>query len=106
MVQSAYLDLSGRQGRQGQRDQLGSFGIAAGHAATRKLTAEDAVAKLGWPSGDGRFYGGLGIEAVAFGVGGQGQHGAGEYAEISTIGPYYRALRQFLHSDQNPSSRV
>jgi hypothetical protein len=32
---------------------------------------------------------------VAFGVGGQGQHGAGEYAEISTIEPY-RALRQFL----------
>jgi succinyl-diaminopimelate desuccinylase len=47
-------------------------------------------------AGDGRFYGSLGIAAVAFGVGGQGQHGADEYAEISTITPYYRALRQFL----------
>jgi succinyl-diaminopimelate desuccinylase len=47
-------------------------------------------------AGDGRFYGGLGIAAVAFGVGGQGQHGPGEYAEISTIGPYHQALRQFL----------
>lgn len=47
-------------------------------------------------AGDGRFYGGLGIAAVAFGVGGHGQHGAGEYAEISTIGPYHQALRQFL----------
>jgi succinyl-diaminopimelate desuccinylase len=47
-------------------------------------------------AGDGRFYGSVGITAVAFGVGGQGQHGADEYAEISTIAPYYRALRQFL----------
>jgi succinyl-diaminopimelate desuccinylase len=47
-------------------------------------------------AGDGRFYGSLGIAAVAFGVGGQGQHGAEEYAEISTIAPYYLALRQFL----------
>ena len=47
-------------------------------------------------AGDGRFYGALGIAAVAFGVGGDGQHGADEYAEISTIEPYYRALRQFL----------
>jgi succinyl-diaminopimelate desuccinylase len=47
-------------------------------------------------AGDGRFYGALGIAAVAFGVGGQGQHGPGEYAEISTIAPYYRALRQFV----------
>src|SRR6202012_3190537 len=41
-------------------------------------------------AGDGRFYGGLGIAAVAFGVGGQGQHGPGEYAEISTIAPYHQ----------------
>jgi succinyl-diaminopimelate desuccinylase len=47
-------------------------------------------------AGDGRFYGSLGIAAVAFGVGGQGQHGPGEYAEISTIAPYHQALRQFL----------
>jgi succinyl-diaminopimelate desuccinylase len=47
-------------------------------------------------AGDGRFYGSRGMAAVAFGVGGQGQHGSDEYAEISTIAPYYRALRQFL----------
>jgi succinyl-diaminopimelate desuccinylase len=47
-------------------------------------------------AGDGRFYGALNIAAVAFGVGGDGQHGADEYAEINTITPYYQALRQFL----------
>ena len=47
-------------------------------------------------AGDGRFYGSRGMAAVAFGVGGQGQHGSDEYAEISTIAPYYRALRRFL----------
>ena len=47
-------------------------------------------------AGDGRFYGSRGIAAVAFGVGGQGQHGADEYAEIGTIAPYYQALSQFL----------
>jgi succinyl-diaminopimelate desuccinylase len=47
-------------------------------------------------AGDGRFYGALGIAAVAFGVGGDGQHGPDEYAEIDTIAPYYRALRHFL----------
>jgi succinyl-diaminopimelate desuccinylase len=57
-------------------------------------------------AGDGRFYGALGIAAVAFGVGGQGQHGPGEYAEVGTIGPYYRALLQFLQSDGRPNSGV
>ena len=47
-------------------------------------------------TGDGRFYGDAGITAVAFGVGGHGQHGAEEYADIATIGPYYQALTQFL----------
>ena len=54
-------------------------------------------------TGDGRFYGEAGITAVAFGVGGHGQHGAEEYADIATIGPYYRALTQFL---RNPGPRV
>src|SRR5579875_177917 len=49
-------------------------------------------------AGDGRFYGERGIDAVAFGVGGGGQHGAGEYADITTIGPYQRALTAFLHA--------
>jgi hypothetical protein len=30
------------------------------------------------------------------GVGGSGQHGLDEYAEINTIIPYYRALKDFL----------
>jgi succinyl-diaminopimelate desuccinylase len=47
-------------------------------------------------AGDGRFYSQRGIDAVAFGVGGSGQHGAGEYADTTTIEPYYHALRQFL----------
>ena len=45
---------------------------------------------------DGRFYGELGIAAVAFGVGGSGQHGPDEYADTATIAPYYRALTEFL----------
>jgi hypothetical protein len=28
--------------------------------------------------------------------GGDGQHGADEYADTTTIAPYYRALREFL----------
>jgi succinyl-diaminopimelate desuccinylase len=45
---------------------------------------------------DGRFYGQLGIPAVAFGVGGSGQHGPDEYADLTTVVPYYRALAGFL----------
>jgi succinyl-diaminopimelate desuccinylase len=45
---------------------------------------------------DGAHYSGRGIAAVAFGVGGAGQHGPEEYAEISTIEPYHRALTEFL----------
>ncbi len=49
-------------------------------------------------AGDGRFYGQLGMAAVAFGVDGSGQHGPQEYADITTIAPYYRALTEFLTS--------
>jgi len=45
---------------------------------------------------DGRYYYERGIDAVAFGVGGGGQHGADEYADITTIAPYYGALTEFL----------
>ena len=47
-------------------------------------------------AGDGAFYSGRVIAAVAFGVGGGGQHGPDEYVEIATIVPYYRALKEFL----------
>jgi succinyl-diaminopimelate desuccinylase len=45
---------------------------------------------------DGRFYYQQGIDAVMFGIGGDGQHGPDEYADITTIEPYYRALAAFL----------
>ena len=48
-------------------------------------------------AGDARFYYQRGVDAVAFGIGGDGQHGAGEYADTGTIAPYYRALREFLN---------
>jgi len=45
---------------------------------------------------DGRFYYQRGIDAVIFGVGGDGLHGSDEYVDTMTIGPYYQALREFL----------
>jgi succinyl-diaminopimelate desuccinylase len=47
-------------------------------------------------SGDSRFYGERGVNSVAFGTGGAGQHGPDEYVDITTIAPYYQALRAFL----------
>jgi len=47
-------------------------------------------------AGDARFYYQQGVDAVAFGIGGDGQHGADEYADTTTIAPYNRALREFL----------
>jgi succinyl-diaminopimelate desuccinylase len=47
---------------------------------------------------NGRFYYQRGIDAVIFGIGGDGQHGPDEYADIATIEPYYRALQDFLIS--------
>jgi succinyl-diaminopimelate desuccinylase len=57
-------------------------------------------------TGDACFYGDAGITAVAFGVGGHGQHGAEEYADIATIEPYYRALTQFLRDPGSAGLRV
>jgi succinyl-diaminopimelate desuccinylase len=47
-------------------------------------------------AGDGRFYYQHGIDAVAFGIGGDGQHGPDEYADLTTVEPYQRALTTFL----------
>ena len=47
-------------------------------------------------SGDSRFYSAHGMTSVSFGIGGGGQHGPDEYADITTIAPYYRALTEFL----------
>jgi succinyl-diaminopimelate desuccinylase len=46
---------------------------------------------------DGRHYSAHGIDAVIFGPGGDGQHGAGEYADLATVGPYREALTAFLN---------
>ena len=45
---------------------------------------------------DARYLAAKGVAAVAFGIGGDGQHGPDEYAEISTIEPYCQALEGFL----------
>jgi succinyl-diaminopimelate desuccinylase len=45
---------------------------------------------------DGRFYYQRGIDAVIFGIGGDGLHGPDEYADLTTITPYYQALTDFL----------
>ena len=45
---------------------------------------------------DARFYRARGMNAVSFGIAGEGQHGPAEYADISTIVPYYIALSDFL----------
>ena len=63
-------------------------------AARRQGYSGDLLRKHG--VSDGRFYGELGIAAVAFGLGGSGQHGPDEYADLSTVVPYYHALREFL----------
>ena len=45
---------------------------------------------------DGRFYSQHGIDAVIFGIDGHGQHGAEEYADVTSISAYYNALKDFL----------
>jgi succinyl-diaminopimelate desuccinylase len=47
-------------------------------------------------AGDGRHYYQHGVDAVAFGVGGAGQHGPNEYADVDTFVPYHRALTHYL----------
>jgi succinyl-diaminopimelate desuccinylase len=48
-------------------------------------------------AGDGRYYHPLGTGAVAFGPGGDGQHGPAEYVDVTTLRPYHDALVAFLH---------
>ncbi|MFI7542576.1 M20 family metallopeptidase [Actinoplanes sp. NPDC049599] len=45
---------------------------------------------------DGRFYSARGVDAVIFGPGGDGQHGPHEYADLTTVAPYRKALVLFL----------
>jgi succinyl-diaminopimelate desuccinylase len=69
--------------------------VAALQQATRRQGySGDFLRKHG--SSDARFYYQAGIDAVIFGIGGAGQHGASEYVDIDTVVPYYRALTDFL----------
>jgi succinyl-diaminopimelate desuccinylase len=80
---------------QPHRADLASPDIAAlARAARAQGYSGEFLRKHG--SGDSRFYGERGVNSVAFGTGGGGQHGEDEYADITTIEPYYQALRAFL----------
>ncbi|HUK69583.1 MAG TPA: M20/M25/M40 family metallo-hydrolase [Streptosporangiaceae bacterium] len=57
-------------------------------------------------AGDGRFYHERGMDAVAFGVGGDGQHGPAEYVDTTTIAPYYQALKEFLRNPGREQARA
>jgi succinyl-diaminopimelate desuccinylase len=75
-------------------DQDGPDVRALQRAARGQGYSGDFLRKHG--AADGRFYYQRGIDAVIFGVGGDGLHGAEEYVDITSIEPYYRALREFL----------
>jgi succinyl-diaminopimelate desuccinylase len=45
---------------------------------------------------DARFFYQRGIDAVIFGVGGDGQHGSDEYVDLDTVAPHHQALTTFL----------
>lgn len=63
-----------------------------------------AAQRQGFPAGflrkhgsaDGRFFFQRGMDAVIYGIGGVGLHSDDEYADVTTIEPYYRSLRDFL----------
>ncbi|WP_250037303.1 M20 family metallopeptidase [Paractinoplanes maris] len=66
-------------------------------AAAREVGfSGDLLAKHG--AADGRHYSAVGVDAVIFGPGGDGQHSADEWADLTTIKPYGDALRSFLRA--------
>lgn len=68
--------------------------LALQRAAREQGYSGDLLRKHG--AADARFYYQHGIDAVIFGIGGDGLHGPDEYADIATIAPYHRALTRFL----------
>jgi succinyl-diaminopimelate desuccinylase len=70
-------------------------------AVTNQGYRADFLRKHG--AADGRFYYQHGIDAVIFGIGGDGLHGPDEYADLATIAPYYQALKEFLHNPTGPT---
>ncbi|TCO55097.1 M20 family metallopeptidase [Actinocrispum wychmicini] len=68
--------------------------LALQRAARNQGFSGDFLRKHG--AADGRFYYQRGVDAVIFGIGGDGLHGPAEYVDITTIEPYYRALTEFV----------
>ncbi|ONI86832.1 peptidase M20 [Saccharothrix sp. ALI-22-I] len=77
-------------------DPDGADLLALQRAARAEGYSGDLLRKHG--AADSRFYFQRGIDAVIFGVGGDGQHGPDEYADLTTVEPYRRALTAFLES--------
>ena len=71
------------------------------HAVTGQGYRPDFLRKHG--AADGRFYYQQGTDAVIFGIGGDGLHGPDEYADLTTIAPYYQALKDFLQNPTGPA---
>ncbi|MCO8271411.1 M20/M25/M40 family metallo-hydrolase [Actinoplanes sp. TRM 88003] len=65
-------------------------------AAQQAGFAGNLLAKHG--AADGRHYTAVGVDAVIFGPGGDGQHSAVEFADLTTVTPYGKALRSFLRA--------
>lgn len=75
----------------------GNPDVEALREAARETGYEgELLAKHG--AADGRHYSAVGVDAVIFGPGGEGQHGAHEYADLTTVAPYRKALEVFLKS--------
>jgi succinyl-diaminopimelate desuccinylase len=72
------------------------------HAARDQGYRADTLRKHG--AADSRFFSQRDIDAVIFGIGGDGQHGPHEYVDITTVAPYYRALTAFLTDLDSPIS--
>ncbi|WP_433262836.1 M20 family metallopeptidase [Actinosynnema sp. CS-041913] len=73
--------------------------VALRAAARAQGFSGDLLRKHG--AADARFYYRQGVDAVIFGIGGDGQHGPDEYADLDTVEPYYRALSAYLRSLPN-----
>ncbi|GAA1315192.1 M20/M25/M40 family metallo-hydrolase [Saccharothrix xinjiangensis] len=68
--------------------------LALRRAARAQGYSGDLLRKHG--AADSRFWFQHGVDAVIFGVGGEGQHGPAEHADLTTVEPYRRALNAFL----------
>ncbi|GGP52637.1 M20 family metallopeptidase [Saccharothrix coeruleofusca] len=79
------------------RADPGSTDVAALRRAARSQGySGDFLRKHG--AADSRFYYQRGVDAVIFGIGGDGQHGPDEWADLTTVVPYYRALAAYLRA--------